>query len=668
MTMPLQTQSALSIRMPSQNEQRPKHKTSWPSEFCLVVAGLSVMLCGCPQANVTPPPQKAAVTAPANEQPAEAKPAEKMATEAVTANEVAVAASSTEAAPPASAVMATPAAATNAAEPPAKAPFDPTQEITKQLATKKVNAGDWHQWGGSIYRNNTPSSTNLPTEWNVADGTNILWASPLGSQTYGNPVVANGKVFVGTNNGYGYLKRYPKTVDLGALLCFNEADGKFLWQASSPKLPTGRVHDWPLQGICSAVYAEDTRIWYVTSRGEVQCLDVEGFHDDQNNGPFVSEANQNKDEADIIWRLDMMTELGVSQHNMCNCSLTCVNGVLFIHTSNGVDESHINIPAPKAPSFIAIDRETGKILWTDGTPGPNILHGQWSSPTYFEAGGQAQIVFGGGDGWIYSFAPEGDGSGKGKLLWKFDANPKESLYLLGGRATRNHLIATPVFYDGLVYVGVGEDPEHGEGQGHLWCIDPTKQGDVSPTLAFDAEGKPLEPKRLQAVDPKKGETEKPNPNSAVVWHYDAVDANGNSKMEFEETMHRTCGTVAIKDDLVFVADFSGLFHCVDAKKTDDKGRPVVYWVHDMFAASWGSPLIADGKVYIGDEDGDISVFGLSKEKNLIAEVSMLNAIYSTPIAANNRLYISNKSTLFAIEVGAKSAGVSGGATDEGTAD
>lgn len=534
--------------------------------------------------------------------------------------------------------------------------FDPTADALAHIAKMKVGKKDWPQWGGTPHRNNTPDGRNIPTEWDVNTGENILWAAPLGSQTYGNPVIANGKVFVGTNNGYGYVKRYPSRVDLGCLLCFEEATGKFLWQASSPKLPTGRVHDWPQQGVCSTVYADDHRVWYVTNRGEVVCLDAEGFHDGENDGPFYAEPNENKDEADIIWRYDMMGELGISQHNMCSCSLTCVGDLLFVNTSNGVDESHINIPAPKAPSFVCMDRNTGgNPLWTDGTPGNNILHGQWSSPTYFEAGGQAQVVFGAGDGWIYSFDPKGDGK-KSKLLWKFDANPKESLYVLGGRSTRNHIIGTPVFYDGLLYVAVGEDPEHGEGQGHMWCIDPTKRGDVSPEKAVDKDGKELPVRRLQAADPKKGEKGIPNPNSAAVWHYDAVDRNGNKKLEFDEIMHRTMGSAAVKNDLCVIADMSGLVHCVDAKKTDENGRPKVYWTHDMFDASWGSVLIVEDKVYVGDEAGDVHVFELSKEKNLISEINVGSAVYSTPVVANDTLFISNKSMLLAIRQGAKLEG------------
>ena len=522
-----------------------------------------------------------------------------------------------------------------------------------------ASAADWNQWGGSPLRNNTPDAHDLPTEWETGEfdpdtgawkpetSRNIAWAAALGSQSYGNPVVAGGKAYVGTNNGGGWLKRYPAEVDLGCLLAFDTKDGGFRWQDSSEKLPTGRVHDWPLQGICCAPLIEGDRLWYVTSRGEVKCLDTEGFRDSENDGPFAGEAVQAEDEADVVWVLNMMKDLGVSQHNMCSCSVTSAGDFLFVVTGNGVDEGHINLPVADAPSFLCVDKRDGKVLWADNTPGANVLHGQWSSPAYAELGGAPQAIFGGGDGWVYSFDARGE-NGRSKLLWKFDCNPKESKYTLGGRADRNHVIGTPVIHEGLVYVGVGEDPEHGEGVGHLWCIDPTKRGDVSSELAVSLTdpNTPLPHRRNQAVIKEQGEVARPNPASAAVWHYPGHDADGDGKLSFEETMHRTCGTVAIKDGLLFVADFSGLFHCVDVKT----GKP--FWTHDMLAAAWGSPLIADGKVYIGDEDGDISIFTLSREKDLLAEINMGNSVYSTPIAVGDTLYIANKSHLFAIREGA----------------
>lgn len=533
--------------------------------------------------------------------------------------------------------------------------FDVLGENKKMLQQLKIGPKDWPQWAGTPYRNNVVEAANIPTKWDVETGEGIRWSMPLGSETYGNPVIANGKVYVGTNNGNGYAKRYPNKIDLGALVCFNEADGKFLWQHSNEKLPTGRVHDWPNQGICAAPLVDGDRLWYVTSRGEVVCLDTEGFLDGENDGKVQDEITSikpdqkplvdEKIEADVIWRIDMMKQLRVSQHNMCSCSVTAFGDYLLVNTGNGVDEGHKELPQPAAASFMVCKRDTGEVVWTDNAPGDNVLHGQWSSPACALLGGVAQVIFGGGDGWVYSYALEGE-NGKAKLLWKFDCNPKDSIYMLN-KATRNHIIATPVVYDGHVYVAVGEDPEHGEGQGHLWCIDPTKRGDVSPTLVYSSKdpNTPLPPRRLQSLVAKEGDFERANPNSAVVWHYMGADPK-----VFETTMHRTCGTVAIKDDLLFVADFSGVFHCVDAKTGE------AYWTYDMLAASWASPLIVNDKVYIGDEDGDIAIFNVSKEVQAepIAELNMGSAVYTTPVAANDTLYIANRNRIFAISEGAKS--------------
>jgi outer membrane protein assembly factor BamB len=544
-------------------------------------------------------------------------------------------------------------------------------------ANADVGPKDWPQWGGSKKRNNVPHTTGVALEWNIGkfdretgdwieeDSENIKWVARLGSQTYGNPVIANGKILVGTNNGAGWVKRFPPTVDLGCLLCFRESDGQFLWQHSNAKLSTGRVHDWPLQGVCSSALIEGKRCWYVSNRGEVVCLDMEGFHDGENNGPVTDEPYADKDDADIIWRFNMMEKLNISQHNMCSCSVTALGDILFVNTSNGLDESHVNLPSPDAPTFLAMNKNTGEIYWSDASPGNNILHGQWSSPAVAKLGGLWQVIFAAGDGWIYGFEANEGKDGKPILLWKFDANPKETKWILGGTGTRNNIIATPVIYDGLVYIAVGQDPEHGEGVGQLWCIDPTKRGDVSPELAFNINDlkTPIPHKRIQAVVKEEGEVARPNPNSAAVWHYSQQDIDEDGDLSFEETMYRSIGTATIKNDLLVIADFSGLVHCFDAKT----GKP--NWTYDMLAASWGSALIAGDKILIGDEDGDVSIFNLSADPAVamndgepIATINMGNSVYSSPIVANDVLYIANKTHLFAIRV--PGAEVAAEATEE----
>ena len=517
---------------------------------------------------------------------------------------------------------------------------DAISQTRKMIDLLEVGRNDWPQMGGSSLRNSAGSGEGIPTTWDVASGTNIRWNVPLGSTTYGNPVVANGKVFVGTNNGGGYVRRYPKEVDLGVLLCFDEKDGRFLWQHSSEKLESGNKHDWPDQGICSTPLVDGNRLWFVSSRGEVVCLDTEGFYDGKNDG-WSEELNENQDEADVIWVYDMMSQLGVSQRFMANCSVTSSGQLLFVCTSHGVDEDH---QPSEAPSFICLDRQTGELIWADSTPSLNVLHGQWSSPAYAELGGVPQVVFGAGDGWVYSYLASGE-EGQSKLLWKFDCNPKNTRYVTGGSGNRNHIIAPPVIYDEKVYVAVGDDPEYGEGPGHLWCIDPTRRGDVSPTIVFNKADPqvPIPIRRLQALIEAEGDFEQDNPNSAAVWHY-----VGEKPGDFESTMHRSCGAVAIHNDLLFIADFSGLLHCLDAQT----GK--AHWTHDLFAPCWATPLILGDRVYVTDEDGDVAIFALSDQFELIEEINVESAIYSTPTAANGSLYISTRNRLIAIQDGAQS--------------
>ena len=453
------------------------------------------------------------------------------------------------------------------------------------------HAEDTAMWGFTPSRNLVSDETDLPEKWDPKSGENIKWKAELGSQSYAGPVIIGGKVFVGTNN---QGLRNPKlTGDRGVIMAFNETDGSFLWQSTHTKLPAGRVNDWPQQGICSTPFIEGNRLYYISNRCEVVCIDTEGFKDGENDGPFTSETDATEIDGDIIWKYDMMEELDVFPHNLATCSPVGAGDLLFVITSNGVDEGHIHIPSPFAPSFIAVNKDTGKLVWESDLPGENILHGQWSNPAYAEINGVPQVILPGGDGWVYSLEPE-----TGKLIWKFDCNPKDSVWELGGRGTRNAIISTPVIYKNRVYVGVGQDPEHGEGVGHLWAIDATGSGDVTAT--------------------------------AAVWHFG------------DENYNRTVSTVAIHEGLLYAADLSGFVYCLNA----DTGER--YWTHDTFAAIWGSPFVADEKVYIGDEDGEVTVFKAAKQKEIIYNVNMGSAVYTTPVAKNKVLYIVSRNTLFAI--------------------
>jgi outer membrane protein assembly factor BamB len=283
----------------------------------------------------------------------------------------------------------------------------------------------------------------------------------------------------------------------------------------------------------------------------------------------------------------MMEEVGTLPHNLANSSPVSFGDLIYVSTSNGQDESHVNIPAPKAPAIIAVSKKTGKLVWEDNSVGARILHGQWASATVGKIGGVDQVVIGQGDGWI-----RGYDALKGTKLWEFDLNPKDAVW----PKTRNEVISTAVIYQDRVYIANGQDPEHGEGVGHMYCIDATKRGDITKT--------------------------------GMVWHFDKI--------------RRSISTPAIFDGLVYMPDFSGFLHCLDAKTGQ------VYWTHDLFAAVWSSPLVVDGKLYLGDEDGDVIIMQTGKVKKVLAEINMGSSVYSTAVPANGVLYISNRNQLFAL--------------------
>ncbi len=454
--------------------------------------------------------------------------------------------------------------------------------IVPSTATGQPAIGDWPMFGGSPGRNGVSAEIGIPHEWDVKTKKNIKWVAPLGSVSYGTPVVADGKVYVATNNEGEY--RPHSKGDKGVLLCLDEQTGRLLWQATHDKLPSGAVNDWPEQGVASNPYVDGDRVYYVSNRCELVCADANGFHDGENDGPLTNEKHSEKQDADFVWILDMMGELGVFPRNLAACSPVGAGDLVFVCTGNGINDEG-EVPAPQAPSFIAVNKTTGKLVWKRNDPGKDILNGQWSSPAYGVIDGKPRVIFGGGDGCCYAFEPL-----TGKPIWRFNLNP--------ANAPKTAIVATPVVYDHKVFLAAGDDPESGEGPGHLYAIDATKTGDISET--------------------------------GRVWHVGGEDFG------------RTISNVAIADGLLYAADLSGFLSCFDVK-TGQR-----HWQHDMMAGVWGSPIVVDGKVMLGNTDGELYVLEHGKSLKQLALNDMRDAIYTTPVAANGVLYVTTRRFLYAI--------------------
>ncbi|MDA7507394.1 PQQ-like beta-propeller repeat protein [Akkermansiaceae bacterium] len=482
-----------------------------------------------------------------------------------------------------------------------------------------ATAKDWPMWGNDPTRNMVGESKELPTEINPGEldddteaalldsAKNIKWAAKLGSQAYGNTVIAGGKVYVGTNNESP--RNETQKGDRGVLMAFDEKDGSFEWQLIIPKLGAGKVSDWEYVGLCSSPAIQGNRMWLVTNRGEVVCLDTEGMANG-NDGPFKDEAKYmavkdevvkvTKEHADIIWIYDMREELGIFPHNVSSCSPVVVGDVLYTATSNGVDWSHTNIPAPNSPALVGLDKNTGKLLGEEASGvSTRVLHASWSSPAYGKIGGKDAIVWGGGDGYTYAFDPKPVKDDEGfdifKELWRHDCNPVEyrkkndKPIKYATYAGPSEVIGTTVISDGLVYAIIGQDPEHGDGVGQITCIGP----------------------------------------------------DGKAKWTSKDT-GRSISTVSVAGGLVYAAEYDGDIHCFDAKT----GKQ--YWTHETQSRIWGSTLVADNKVWLGTEDGELHILKAGKELKSLATVEFPAPIYSSAVVANGVVYVATQTHLYAI--------------------
>jgi outer membrane protein assembly factor BamB/HEAT repeat protein len=430
---------------------------------------------------------------------------------------------------------------------------------------------------------------NPPVDWDIATGRNIVWSVELGNDTYGRPVAAGDAVYVGTDNARHLNPDYQE--EAGVLAAFQAKDGKFLWQDVAPRVERG-LREFLLPSTTSTPYVEGNRLYYVTAECQLRCLDTQGFRDGENTGPYRDEAFTANAAADIVWELDMCGRLGVFPHEATNSEVLPLGDLLMISTSNGRNEGHTRVPSPRAPSLIAVDKRSGAVVWRAIGAGEQVLHGQWSSPVAADINGRIQVLFGGGDGWLRSYD-----AASGHEVWRFDGNPKDARWLpWPGVLSRGSIIASPVFADGRIFVAMGQSPGHGNGPSLIHAISPNGQGDVTA--------------------------------SRLLWT--------------SRDVGRVVGTPIANDGLLYVGDLGGMIYCLDA------ATGATIWKHDTLGAIWGSIFLAGDRLYVGNEDGTMTVLRAGRKKEVLAEIAMDAPIYSPPALVGDALYLATAKRLYLI--------------------
>ena len=312
----------------------------------------------------------------------------------------------------------------------------------------------------------------LPTTWDVKTGKNVKWVAELGSQSYGNPVVAGGVVLVGTNN--------EAMRDSEAGRRSRRADGV---SRSDRRVPVaGDVREavvGPRQRLAVpghrlvAAGRSTASPTSSSNRGQVIAVDLDGFHDKTNDGPVKDEKLTGTTDPDFIWMFDMMEEVGSFPHNLANSSPVSLRESDLRRARRTARTRATSTSRRRRRRRSS--RSTGRpASWCGKTTRSRIASCTASGRRRRSARSAASCRS------CTRRATAGCAATRrvsGKKLWEFDTNPKDSVW----PKTRNEVISTPVIVENVVYIANGQDPEHGEGVGHAYAIDATKRGDITTT-------------------------------------------------------------------------------------------------------------------------------------------------------------------------------------------
>lgn len=477
-------------------------------------------------------------------------------------------------------------------------------------------AADQPQWGQAWGRNLASEEKRLADSFDKTTGRNLRWAEPIGTESHSSVVVARGRVLIGTNNGRPRDPRHQG--DRGVLMCLDEVTGALQWQLVVPKRTEDPYYDWPNSGLSSTATVEGDRVYVVTSRGEVVCLDLAGMADG-NQGPFTDEARLQTPagqpliaagplDADVIWHTSLHGEAGIWSHDGAHSSILIHGDHLYLNSGTGVDNTHKKIRTPDAPSLLVLDKRTGRILARDDEHiAPRIFHCTWSSPSLARVEGCDRVFFAGGDGVLYGFDPlpadamATDPVRRIRAVWRFDFDPegpKEDVHRFNGnRATSpSNIYGMPVVHEGRLYVAGGGDWFWGKNAAWIRCIDPRGTGDTTRTHG--------------------------------IWS--------------APLGRHTMATPTLAHGLVYATDSMRMLHCLDATT----GASV--WTTELDGELWASALVADGKVYVGTRRGDFRIFAEGREKRELFRVNVGAPISATATAANGTVYVASMNTVFAI--------------------
>jgi outer membrane protein assembly factor BamB len=434
--------------------------------------------------------------------------------------------------------------------------------LTMVTQIERVMSQDWANWRGPE-QNGIARDKNLPDDWSLESGKNVLWTSDIGGRA--TPIILNGRVYLNCRTPEDVNNAKEKIHSQERVVCWDAKSGDVLWEdrfnVFQTDIPAPRV------GWASMCGDQETGNVFVHSvSGIFRCYTPEGK---------------------IVWEKSLWEDYGK------------ISGYGGRNQTPIIDENRVivsflaaNWGDTKGPGplhyYYAFDKHDGKLLWVSA-PGTAPQDTNYSVPIVQVIGGERMLIGGNGDGGIYAINAR-----TGKPIWGF-------------RMSMRGLNTSPVAEDDLVYIAHGEDNIDNPEFGRVQCIDGTGKGDITETHSK--------------------------------WRFDGVKAGYTA--------------LVLKDGILYVVADTGNLHAFDSKTGEE------LWVHNLGTVGKGSPVWADGKLYVMEVNGNVLI--LKPDRNGCETLSHVHLqaangigtdeIYASPAIADGRIFLVTRDRTICIGTG-----------------
>lgn len=417
-----------------------------------------------------------------------------------------------------------------------------------------ARAADWPQWQGPN-RDAMSKETGLLEAWPEA-GPPLTWKSTGLGSGYGGPSIAAGRIFGMSNRGEDEV-----------VWSLSEADGKEVWATRLGRaLTEGMAQGKEGTGCTPTVDGE--RLYVLGLSGDLACLRA-------------------KDGA-ILWRRSLTDDFGGVVPTWRYNESPLVDGDKLIVTPGGKDAT-----------IVALNKLTGETIWKSAVPepagsnsgGPGGGRGggrpgfrdsgaSYASAIAIDFEGQRQYVQ------FLSKALVGVAASDGKLLWRYDRP--------ANRANIN--CSTPLYHDGLVFAA----SDYGAGGG-LAKLSTDASGGVKAEEVWFSKNIENHHGGVLLIDGCLYGSNGGNSGGYLVClDFQTGEVLWNERDPDKRRV--TKGSVAFADGRIYYRTEVGTVLLIEPnrKKYTERGR---FEQPDRTRQpAWTHPVIANGKLYIRDQD------------------------------------------------------------------